>query len=318
MAEKIPIVDLTKEILLHIEGEKTLKHTIPWDVLKNVGDKLQSLILTLAKYSLEEGDVTNLNNFTLEFTGFYDGSATPAFALNSQPTPTLYNSDDKIRKTLNSDFSKVMYLVDKGNFQQIADTYNTQEVSNDIIAKIFDFTNAAGTAPVQIVKRKASGKGYTKVYNIRKLSKDKFDQLYIRAKEPVLITKTPDQTAVGKVILRQGKSGKVSKKLAEVYLENDAVLSLKIDHIVTLVRKYELNTPIYFQFYQEGKGIVIENEQFDLYAAGKTLEQAKQDLNNQFDHTFQRLNELKDEQLSDRLVAIKKSYNFIVKKVIKV
>lgn len=317
MAEKIPIVDLTKELLLHIEGDKTQKHTIPWDILRNVGDKLQSLILTLAKYSLDDDDVTTLENFTLEFTGFYEGSATPAFALNTQPTPTLYNADDKIRKNLNADFSKVMYLVDKGNFQQIADTYNTQEVSNDVITKVFDFTNSAGTAPVQIVKRKIKGTGYTKVYNIRKLSKDGYDQLYIKKKDPNLAAKTPDQTAVGKVILRQGKSGKVSKKLAEVYMENDAVLSLKIDHIVTLERRYDLNTPIYFQFYQEGKGIVIENEQFDLFAAGKTLEQAKQDLNNQFDHTYQRLNQLKDGQLSDRLVAIKKSYNFIVKKVIK-
>ncbi|MBK7884433.1 MAG: hypothetical protein IPJ81_12075 [Chitinophagaceae bacterium] len=317
MAEKIPIVDLTKELLLHIEGDKTQKHTIPWDILRNVGDKLQSLIITLAKYSLEEGDVTTLDNFTLEFTGFYDGSATPAFSLNTQPTPTLYNSDNKIRKNLNADFSKVMYLVDKGNFQQIADTYNTQEVSNDVITKVFDFTNSAGTAPVQIVKRKTKGKGYTKVFTIRKLSKDGYDQLYIKKKDSNLLAKTPDQTAVGKVILRQGKSGRVSKKLAEIYMENDAVLSLKIDHIVTLERRYELNTPIYFQFYQEGKGMVIENEQFDLFAAGKTLDQAKQDLNNQFDHTYQRLNQLKDRQLSDRLVAIKKSYNFIVKKVIK-
>ncbi|GEM_PF-6653696 len=49
MAEKIPIVDLTKELLLHIEGDKTQKHTIPRDLLRNVGDKLQSLVLTLAK-----------------------------------------------------------------------------------------------------------------------------------------------------------------------------------------------------------------------------------------------------------------------------
>lgn len=316
MPGKIPIVDLTKELLLHIEGEKTKKHTIPWDILRNVGDKLQSLILTLAKYSLAEGDVTTLENFTLEFTGFYDGSATTGFALNTQPIPTLYNSDKKIKEALSSDFSKVMYLVDKGNFKQITDSYNTDEVSNDVITKVFDFTNSAGAAPVQIVKRKVKGIGYTKVYNIRKLSRKGYDQLYVKTKETNLITKRPDQTAVGKVILRQGKTGKISKKLSEIYMENDAVLSLKIDHIVTLIRRYELNTPIYFQFYQEGKGIVIENEQFDLFAAGKNLEQAKQDLNNQFDHTYKRLNELKEDQLSDRLVAIKKYYNFIVKKVI--
>jgi hypothetical protein len=314
MAEKIPIVDLTKELLLHIEGGKTQKHTIPWDILRNVGDKLQNLILTLAKYSLDDGDITTLDNFTLEFTGFYDGSATPAFSLNTQPTPTLFNADDKIKNNLNADFSKVMYWVDKGNFQQIADSYNTQDVSNDVITKVFEFTNSAGTAPVQIVRRKANKKGYTKVFNIRRLSKDSYDQLYIKEKALNLVAKLPDQTAVGKVILRQGRSGRVSKKISEFYAENDAVLSLKIDHIATPETKYELNAPIYFQFYQEGKGIVIENEQLDLFAAGKTLEQAKQDLINQFDHTFKRLNELKDEQLSDRLVAIKKYYNFIVRK----
>ena len=317
MAEKIPLIDLTKELLLHIDGEKTRNHTIPWDVLRNVGDKLQSLILTLAKYTLDEEDVTTLENFTLEFTGFYEGSATPAWALNTTPTPTLYNLDDKIRKNLNVDFSKIMYLVDKGDFQKIAETYNTNEVSNEVITKVYDFTNSAGTAPVQIVKRKPKSQGFTKVFNIRKLSKDGYDQLYIKSKEANLIAKKPDQTAVGKVILKQGKFGKISKKLSEIYMENDAVLSLKIGHIVTIERRYDLNTPIYFQFYQEGKGIVIENEQFDLFAAGKTLEQAKQDLNNQFDHTYQRLNELKEEQLSNRLIAIKKYYNFIVKKVIK-
>lgn len=317
MSEKIPIVDLTKELLVHIEGEKTQNHTISWNVLRNVGDKLQSLILTLVKYSLEEGDITTLENFTLEFTGFYEGSATPAFALNPQPTPTLYNSDNKIKNTLNTDFSKVMYLVDKGNFQQIADSYNTSDVSNDVISKVFDFTNSAGTAPVQIVKRKSKGKGFTKVYNIRKLSKDGFDQLYVKNIVPKLIESKPDQTAVGKVILRQGKTGKVSKKLSEIYIESEACLTLKIDHIVTIGRKYVLNSPIYFQFYQEGKGLVIENEQFDLYAAGKNLEQAKNDLNNQFDHSYQRLNQLKDDQLSNRLLAIKKYYNFVVKNVIK-
>lgn len=316
MAERIPLVDLTKELLLHIEGEKTQKHTMPWDVLRNVGDKLQSLILTLAKYSLEEDDVTTLENFTLEFIGFYEGSATPAWALNKHPIPTLYNADDKIKKNLNASFSKVMYLVDKGNFQAIADTYNTEEVSNDVITKVYDFANSAGTVPVQIVKRKPKGNGFSKVYNIRKFPKDAYEQLYIQKKETNLIAKTPDKTAVGKVILKQGKSGKISKKLAEIYMENDAVLSLKIDQIVTLERRYELNTPIYFQFYQEGKGIVIENEQFDLFAAGKDLPQAKQNLNNHFDHTYQRLNELKEEQLSKRLVAIKKYYDFNVKKVI--
>jgi len=316
MSEKVKIVDLSKELLLHIEGEQTLRHTIPWDVLRNIGDKLQSLILVLAKYSLEDNDITTLDNFSLEFTGFYEGSAMPAWALNTLPTLTLSNSDDKIRKNLNANFSKVMFFVDKGDFKSIVDNYNTDEVINDVISKVYDFANSAGTAPVQIVKRNSNGSGYSKVYNIRKFSKDAYDQLFITKKDSTLITKTPDKTAVGKVILKQGRGGKVSRKVSEIYTEDEAVLSLKFDRINSAERIYELNSPIYFQFYQEGKGIVIENEQFDLFAAGRSLNEAKQNLNSQFDHTFQRLNALNNEQLSERLNKIKNHFNFIVKKVI--
>ncbi|TKK65423.1 hypothetical protein FC093_20140 [Ilyomonas limi] len=316
MAEKIPIVDLNNELLIHIGGEATKKHSIPWDMLRNVGDKLQALLITLAKYSLDQNEVVNLNNVTIDFTGFYQGSAVPSWSLNRQPVPTLFDADDILIKSLSKDFSRLMYNVDKGNYQAIADAYNTNEVKNEVVTKVFDFTNAAGTAPIQIVRRKKNNKGFAKIYNIRRLKKEVYEQLIAKDKNVNLVANTPDQTAVGKIVVKTTKSGRLSKKPSEIYPEKEAVLSLKLEQIVTLERKYLFNAPVFFQFYPEGKGIIIENEQLDLFAAGKSLEEAKFDLFQQFDFSYQRFSQLEDEKLSLRLRKVKTYYKLIVKDVI--
>lgn len=309
---KIQTLDLEKELLIRV-GKENDDNVISWDVLKNVGDKLEELILTIAKYNLDVVGPVNLDNFKLDFSGFYNGSSIPAFRLNTHPIPSLFN-EDKARKVVIANFSNLVSNVDKGNYQAIADGYNAPNVKNDIIHKVYEFTNSAGTTPVAIVERE--GNKFRKVYSIRRLNKAVYDQLIV--KDPFLLMEDVvpyESTAVARVIFKKNKAGKLLRKTSEIYKDKEATLSLKLDKVETADTIYNFNTPILFQLYQEGKGIIIENEQLDLYASGLTTEEAKLSLFDQFDHSYKRLYDLKNTQLSDFLLKVKKYYNFIIKSV---
>ncbi|WP_158825735.1 hypothetical protein [Mucilaginibacter lacusdianchii] len=310
---KLQTLDLEKELLIRI-GNESDEHSVSWDVLKNVGDKLEALILTLAKYNLDAAGNSNLDNFKLDFSGFYNGSAVPAFRLNPHPIPSLFDNGEA-RKSVVADFTKVVSSIDKGNYQQIADWYNMPSAKNDVIKKLYDFTNSAGTTPVTIVKRQDDNK-FKKVYSIRRLNKEVYDQLIVKEQTLEAADVKPDEsTAVARVIIKKDKSGKISRKTSELYNDKEATLSLKLDRIETDNSHYIFKTPILFQLYQEGKGIIIENEQLDLYAGGRTTTEAKESLFKQFSHSYNRLNQLQDNQLSSYLLQVKQYYNLIIKSV---
>ncbi|HCN84958.1 MAG TPA: hypothetical protein DIT07_15275 [Sphingobacteriaceae bacterium] len=310
---KIQTLDLEKEILIRI-GKENDDHAISWDVLKNVGNKLEDLILTIAKYNLDSAVPVNLDNFKLDFSGFYNGSAVPAFRLNTHPIPSLFN-EDKARKVVIANFSNLVSNVDKGNYQAIADEYTMPGVKNDIIHKVYEFTNSAGTTPVAIVAREGNNK-FRKVYSIRRLNKAVYDQLIVKDQFLLMEDVVPyESTAVARVIFKKNKAGKLLRKTSEIYKDKEATLSLKLDRIETDKVTYNFNIAILFQLYQEGKGIIIENEQLDLYASGLTTEEAKLSLFDQFDHSYKRLNDLKNNQLSAFLLNVKRYYNFIIKSV---
>jgi len=102
-------------------------------------------------------------------------------------------------------------------------------------------------------------------------------------------------------------------KTSKIYEEKEAIVSLKLAKISVLSKTYEFKFPVLFQIYSEGKGTIIENEQLDIFASGKTVSDAKIDLYSQFDNSYNRLNELQDEQLSPKLLQVKQNLNFIIK-----
>jgi len=117
------------------------------------------------------------------------------------------------------------------------------------------------------------------------------------------------------IVTTDRKTGKASKIVSEIFQDSDATLSLKLQKIETDNRIYFFNYPVLFQISQEGDGTIIENEQLDIYAAGKSIAAAKNELSRQFDHSYKRLNELNDTQLSPRILSAKEYFNFIIKTV---
>jgi len=80
-------------------------------------------------------------------------------------------------------------------------------------------------------------------------------------------------------------------------------------------RKYTLNYPLRCLFEKEEDHFVIKNELLDIYAVGKTGDEAEKDFNEEFDYLYQRLNSLPDENLSDRFTSIKRFINYYVKDI---
>jgi len=305
---------IDQELLIRV-GYKNDEHTISWDVLKSLGDSLEALVQSVAKYNEQFAGKVNLENFKLDFSGFYDGSAVPAFRIAPQIQSSIFN-DRHITKSIASEFDNLLQNIDKGNYQEISDRYKTDEAKNDIIKKVYDFTNSAGTIPVSIVKRSSKKDNkFTDVYKIRKLNKSIMDKLIIIDRDlDVADTMSSEITAFAKVRIKS-RNGKTTKKTSELYQDKEATLSLKYDEIIVNDKIYELNFPIFFQLIKEGKGTILEQEQLDLFAAGLTLEQAKESLLDQFDHTYNRLNELSANQLSDHLKKVKSFYNLLVKQI---
>ena len=79
------------------------------------------------------------------------------------------------------------------------------------------------------------------------------------------------RTQIGKNL----KQALNDSKTSEIYKDKEAILSLKLNEIPFLTKTYEFKFPILFQIYPEGKGTIIENEQLDIYASGRTASDAK-------------------------------------------
>jgi len=118
------------------------------------------------------------------------------------------------------------------------------------------------------------------------------------------------------ITITDKQTGKPSKIVSEIFQDSEAALSLKFTKIETGHYVYYFNYPVLFQIEQEGSGTIIESELLDIYAAGSSISLAKSELSFQFEHTYRRLNELNDNQLSPRLLSAKQYLNFIIKSVV--
>jgi hypothetical protein len=78
---------------------------------------------------------------------------------------------------------------------------------------------------------------------------------------------------------------------------------------------YILKEPELFTIHQESSGTLLENERLDIYASGKTMREASEDLSYQFAHSYRQFVNIDDSRLSERLLSVKKYYQFLVKTV---
>lgn len=308
-----PLIDLRKELLLQVDGAKEKKHILNWDTLKAIGDATQNLIYKLAKYSLEE-NILPPEALKLDFIGFFEGSAVPDWRL--PPMPNLLFNSDKAYNSLNANFSSVVSSIAKGNFQKIADSYNEPSVKNEMIDAVFNFTTAAGTTPLRVVKRVPNPVGnklFSPIAIVRPMAPKIREALRVTPPKPSHSIQNTTENAFGKIILKTGKSGRLSRKIAYLHKEKEAILSFYYDSIETTSRIYNLNTMVSFTIVDESKtSVSIENQLLDIFAWGKNKEEATADLFDQFDYNYRRLHQFEDDKLSKHLLNAKKYFDLIV------
>jgi hypothetical protein len=114
------------------------------------------------------------------------------------------------------------------------------------------------------------------------------------------------------IVTRDKRTRRTSKNVSEIFQDNDATLPLELSKIESEHNICLFNYPVLFQISREGKGAIIENEQLNIYASGKSIAEAKKELSLQFDHSYKRLNALSDIQLNQQLLSVKEYYNIII------
>lgn len=306
-------IELEKEFLIQVDGESEKNHTISWDTLKKLGDSTQKLILSLVK-SLDSDTIISEENVKLEFTGFYKGSSITGFRL--QDRQLLFPIVEE-QKLLNDKFSDVFSCLSNGNFNKIASDVKDPILKNEIINSVYEFSNSAGNSPINIVKK--SGDKYKPTYKIRKISSEQKKDLLTpinNLKELVNTLDNSKTNAFGKISIKKTPRGRVSRKVVSEYSDKDAILSLIFDSIEYNSKLYQFTHAITFTIsHDDPKFKIIENPMLDIYAQGNTIEEAKIDMYEQFDYTFQRLSNISDNKLSSHLLKAKKYLKLIIENV---
>lgn len=88
-----------------------------------------------------------------------------------------------------------------------------------------------------------------------------------------------------------------------------------INSIECGIKKYILNFPLRCNFEHEDGYYTIAYEMLDIIGTGLTEEDAKLNFNQEFDFIYNRYNELNDENMSNKILNIKKILQIAVKSV---
>jgi predicted RNase H-like HicB family nuclease len=305
-------LDLNTGISLHIQGELGRYNSLPIDVLIRISQNLQELILSLAKNNVESNDSIHLDDFKVELFGFKKGSAIPQFIFTKR-VQTSISDIDKQRTLVSKKFEELMNLSSKSAYLEINTLYPDSIRRNDIVDKLYDFTNSFGDSPTTIVDVHDINNSLKPLYPINRLKPEEKKSLTTKIVE--VSDKSHEQIVVGTIKLITNKSGKTSKKIDTLYITNNKTLSFSPEMIVYLDTIYELNFPLHSSLEREDDYYVIHNEMLDIIGTGKTEEEAEMNFSEEFHYIYKRYNELSDDQLSDKLKRIKILLNHVVKTI---
>jgi len=312
-SRKLKILNLESELLLRIGNEET--NTIPWETLKEVGNKLEALLFSIAENAKNPDSVPVRSQFKLEFTGFYKGSSVPAWSFSEQSQMDIGNTS-VIKKEVDTHFSFLMNEISRGDYRNLSSGFQSVEAQNTIIKNVAKFVNSSGNYGMSIVKRKGASK-FVPVYDLRQVK----SQAVLTLQK--VDTKKKNQgdesvTAIARLLINKTANGRTKKKTVFVYEESESKLVMQYQTIEHNHTRYNLDTPELFIVIEEGKGFILENERLDIYAAGSSVNEAKEDLVYQFDASYRRFMELDDSKLSNGMLRIKNYYKYIIKSIEKI
>lgn len=296
-------------VYIRVGGEAGRTNGLPWHILENMFSHLQELITMLAKYELETDASPNLKEFEIELFDFKPGSAVPAFRLHPKQHHELIPIVREQKLVVARKFDELMSFANEGNYPKFFRDDLLPDIKHDIAEELYGFILSAEGSPLSIVRPVDANGSYHEIYKVPKFTKEQSETL-LKPKKRRKVAEEPEQILA--LVQRVGKR----RTIVDLYENKDTILSIAPIQIILDNKIYQLHTPLLCTVQKEDGNYIIENEMLDLYASGETIDEAEHDFYNEFDASFQLLNNLSDEELSDRLLRAKSMMNNYVKEII--
>jgi len=299
--------NILEGVYIRVGGNAGKTNGLAWHILDNMFSHLQELIELLAKYELETEGSPHLEQFEIEIFDFKPGSAVPAFRVVPKAQQELIPIITEQKLVVANKFDELMSYANEGTYENYFSTQQLPDVRYEIAEELYGFILSAENSPISIVQPVNGNGVYHEIYKIPKFTKQQSDYLL----KPKVRRKHSEPEQLFGLIQRTGKR----KKIIDVYESKDTILSIAPLQIVVENRTYDLHTPLLSTVHKEDGNYIVENEMLDLYASGATIDEAEHDFYNEFDASYKLLNNLSDEELSDRLVRAKNMMNAYVKEI---
>jgi len=313
MKKEKSLLNITERILLQIDSSEEKDHTLSWELLKKIGDNMQDIIITLFKLSTDDKLIPS-EAIKLRFSGFYEGSAVPAWQL-PEAQNLLFDITPQLEK-VNSNFNLIISSLNTGRFEQLNSITDNVELNNKLVDNVYNFSNSVGGKKFNFVKPSSAKKGFKTVAKIFQMPLKTKNSIY-KVEDKGSTTKNSKEIEfVAKINAVKDVKGKLSKKKIVYYENKEATLALKYDSIQYKNRLYTFSNELIFSFSNpDNHCFNIENQLLDIYAFGRTHKEAEEDLFSQFDYTYKRLTQIENEKLSDHLQRAKNYILLIVNKI---
>lgn len=294
-------------VYVRVGGNAGKTNGLAWHIVENMFGHLQQLIELLAKYELQTDIAPNLKEFEIEIFDFKPGSAVPAFRLVQKPQSELIATSETQKIEVANRFDQLMSFANKGQYEAFFNEEGLPEVRYEIGEELYGFTLSADNSPISLVKPPLNGV-YKEIYNVPQFNQYQAEYL-LRPKIRRKKAEEPEQLLA--LVQRVGKR----RKILDMYENKDTQLSIAPTRIVTLEKVYHLHSPLVCTINKEDGNYIIENDMLDIYAAGKTIDEAEIDFYNEFDAAYQLFSSIPDDQLSGRLLRAKIMMTSYIKEI---
>ncbi|HLP51136.1 MAG TPA: hypothetical protein VK154_09660 [Chitinophagales bacterium] len=298
------------EFTLHIGGEATKAHTIPVDMLGEIGKSLQDLLQKIALFDLPTTETIDPANFKLELSKFGKGSAIPTFVFTQNVNQSPLAGITEQRKALHEKFNALMEVASDGNYLLLRDMYKEPIRRNEIVSSVYSFVDSFRNAPVEILDARNKPK-----YRIKKFKKTVRDAMLTQIKENISADKEKSvQVAKVRIVREKGKSKILRHDIVEIF-GSKVRADYCTDTIVHGETVYELKFNLSCAIEDTDGVTKIENDMLGIMGHGLTIEEAEKSFSEEFDYVYKRYNQLPDKKLSDDVKKIKTLINILVKNV---
>jgi len=300
-------INLQQGILIEVGGELGKYKTIPLENLISLGQNLQNLINSVVKFDLESEITIDLHNFKIELADFFHNSAVPSFVLTPRIQHTVGGTIDHQRDIVNEKIEALFNLSNEGDYPKLTELYKLPVPRAAIATALYDFTRSCGNSPLKVVSR-INGQFHDE-YKISKFKKEVRDKLVVDVTE---LTDIQNREIVPGLVRVTTIGRKTSLRTIEAYPKGKVMLSFAPEVIIYKEHVYQLRNPLSCTFEKVDNFYSIKNDVLGIIGVGDTEDEAEENFSEEFDFIFNRYNELKDDEMTDRIQFIKSFLKYMV------